>query len=69
MVIGALKDQNPIKSSSSPLDGRLRSPIEGSELLLRPEHLEGAGQVFFNAHHGSTVIELSAVVGGRKDCH
>ena len=39
-----------------------------SDLLLSWfEDLEGADQIVVDAHQGSRVVELSAVVGGRKD--
>ena len=31
--------------------------------------MKRARQVFLDSHHRTTVIELAAVVGGRKDCH
>ena len=41
--------------------------LEGSHLFLRAQHLEGAGEILFDSHHGSTVVELSTIVGGRED--
>ncbi len=41
--------------------------FEASKFLFWPEHLEGTGKIFLNAHHGATVVELPTVVGGRED--
>ena len=41
--------------------------LEGSHPFLRAQHLEGAGEILFDVHHGSTVVELSTIVGGRED--
>lgn len=41
--------------------------FKGSQFILRAEHLEGTGQVFFDPHHRPAVVEFSAIIGSRKD--
>ena len=42
------------------------SILEAAYFFDRLEDLEGAGEIVFHPHHSCTVIELSAVVGGRE---
>jgi hypothetical protein len=41
--------------------------LEGSHLFLRAQHLERTSEVLLDAHHGSTVVEFSTIVGGGED--
>ena len=38
-------------------------------LLSRLENLEGAQETLIDRHHGSSIIELAAVVWSREECH
>ena len=68
-VLSVMMD-NIIKSHPPSLDGGPGPAIlQRIYLLLRPQNLERAGQIFLYLHHGAAVVELPTIVRGRENGH